>query len=815
MFEALLQDLVFAVRLWRVRPVLAVVIVLTLALGFSATSVMVSVVQTVLLEPLPYSDPSRLVVVRAGLPGQRRAVAQLSGPEVVALKDRARTIDTAGAVWARPGALGGSGSGIEIEVGWITPGFLEAFGALPQVGRLPTPEEHQRSDTILLSDVLWRERFGSDPSIVGRRIDFDGEPRTVVGVMPPRFRMLFPPEDGVPESILAWLPWGVDIGQHSRAFRVFTTVARLGFGVTDLQRDADLATVAAGISREDAEYSRSGFSLTAESVPRALVAPVRQALLIVLGVVTLVLLIACANVATLLLIRSMQRSREFAVRIALGVGRVRLWRQLLVEHVLLGVLGAAAGLWLADGGLLLLRQLDPGGIPRLQEVAIKTPIVVLAALSALAAAVVIGAGASRYALRCTPSPHQSLRGATGRPRPAIAFFIMTQFALAVVLLAGAGLLLRTMAKINAVELGFTPAGVVSMRLSLPDVRYPYDTAGPAIAAFYRQLDERLRHVSSVRAAGSTLSPPLADHPMRARAYSYRTLEGDVEWGKLAADYRTVTPGWFEAVGARLVAGRVFDRHDRIGRPLAVIVDTTLAVLAWPGEPAVGKSIRVEVFRNGVFAPAWGEVVGVINPVRQISLVTEEREQVYLPHEQSPQRTMYAFVRTDGDPLAIVGQVQAIVRTLEPDLPIFDVRLASDYVANATAVTRFALVALAVFAAVAVALAAAGVFAAMSATVGERRREIAVRLALGAPPSRVFRQVMGQGLGVALLGIGAGALGAIALTRLLSSLLFGVRPGDAPTLVGVTLLAVACAAIGCWLPARRAAAVEPWQVLGEE
>jgi putative ABC transport system permease protein len=813
MLETVRRDLGFALRVWRSRPFLAIVIVLTLALGFSATSLMVSVVRAVLLEPLPYADAERLAVVRASLPQQRRPVAQVSGPEIVALKAAARTIDEAGAVWARPGVLGGKESAIEIEVGWVTPGFLEAFGVAPRLGRLPTAEEHHRSDTIVLSDALWRERFASDATIVGRRIDFDGEPRTVVGVMPPRFQMLFPPEDGVPASILAWLPWGADVGRQSRTFRVFTVVARLGAGVTDGQRDADLATVAAGIAREDVEYARSGFALRAEPLRQALVAPVRPALLIILGVVWLVLAIACANAATLLSIRSMQRSGEFAVRLALGAGRWRLWRQLLTEYALLGVVAAAAGLWLADAGLALLRRLGPTDIPRLQDAALEAPTILMTALAAIVASIAIGAAASRSALRSAPLAHQSMRG--GRTHRPLRLFVVAQFALAVVLLAGAGLLVRTMVRINAVELGFVPEGVVSMRLSLPDVLYPYATAGPAIAEFYRQLDERLRQIPSVRAAGATLSPPLADHPMRARAYSYRTRTGEVDWGTVAADYRTVTPGWFDAIGSRLVEGRVFDSRDRIDRPLAVVVDATLAARAWPGDTALGKAIKVEVFRNGAFAPEWGEVVGVIDPVRQTSLVTQEREQVYLAHQQSPQRTMYPFVRTDGDPLAIADEVQAIARSLEPGLPVFDVRLAADYVAKATAVHRFAMLALGIFAAVAVALAAAGVFAAMSASVSERRREIAIRLALGASPSAVFREVMGQGLAVALMGIGAGALAAIGLTRLLSSLLFGVRPGDGPTLVGVIILAGVCAAIGCWVPARRASEVDPWEALRTE
>ena len=260
MFDSVIRDVQFAFRMWRARPLLSCVIVLTLALRFSATSLIATLVHAVLLEPLPYADPSRLVVIRAGLSGQRRAVAQLAGPEVVAITDRSRTLETAGAVWARPGVLAGE-TPVEIEIGWITPGFLEAFGVSPQLGRLPNADEHLRSDVIVLSHALWQERFGADPSVVGRRIEFDGETQTVLGVMPPRFRMLFPPEDGIPESIQAWLPWGDGLRQSSRAFRVFTLVGRLRPGTINGERDADLLTVASTISREDIEYARSGFLL--------------------------------------------------------------------------------------------------------------------------------------------------------------------------------------------------------------------------------------------------------------------------------------------------------------------------------------------------------------------------------------------------------------------------------------------------------------------------------------------------------------------------------------------------------------------------
>jgi putative ABC transport system permease protein len=300
--------------------------------------------------------------------------------------------------------------------------------------------------------------------------------------------------------------------------------------------------------------------------------------------------------------------------------------------------------------------------------------------------------------------------------------------------------------------------------------------------------------------------------MRPRPYAYRLADGEVEWGAIAADYRTVTPGWFEAVGARLVAGRFLDGRDRWDRPIAVVVDTALARGAWPGHDPIGQALRVEIFRDGSFRPQWGEVVGVIDPVRLTSLVQAGREQVYIAHHQSPQRTMYPAIRTSGDPLALVPAVRDVVGTLEPGLPVFDVRLAADYVADTMAQTRFALIGMGIFAGVAVVLAACGVFAALAASVGQRRREIGIRLALGASPLGVFGATMGQGLRLAALGVAAGLVAAAASMRVIDSLLFGISATDGTTFTAVAALLAAVAAVACSLPSARAALVDPCETL---
>jgi hypothetical protein len=347
---------------------------------------------------------------------------------------------------------------------------------------------------------------------------------------------------------------------------------------------------------------------------------------------------------------------------------------------------------------------------------------------------------------------------------------------------------------------------------LPDVRYPYDTGGEAIAEFYRNLEERLAELPTASAVGSTLSPPLAGVPMHTRPYAYRVNDHEVEWGTVAANYRAVTPGWFDAIGARLLSGRLIDARDRWDRPVAVVVDAALAQRAWPGMDAVGQAIRVELFRNGRSMPHWGEVVGVVQTIRLDGLVASEREQVYVAHHQSPQRTMYPTLRTSGDPLSVVGQVQSAVQSLEPGLPIFDVRLATSYVRLAMAQTRIAMIALGIFAAAAVVLAGAGIFAAIAASVSQRQREIGVRLALGASPVSVFRWTMTQGVMLAAVGVGAGLCGAALVTRFLASVLVGVSPTDPATMVSVAILVTLMASLACALPAGRAASVDPCESL---
>ncbi len=422
------QDLRLALRAWRRRPTLNAVIIATLALGICAATAVFSVVNAVLLQPLPYATPERLAVVRGKLPARGERSALLSGPEVVALAEQSRALSSLGGVWAPPGILrGGDGPPEEIEVGLVTPGFLETLGVAPLLGRLPTlAEQSSRPDVMVLGHAFWQRRYGGDPSIVGRRIEFDDEAWTVIGVMPSSFRMHFPDQEGVTEALDAWLPWGPGLRELPRSFRVFTVIARLADGTTWIDAGSELLTTAATIAGGSVEYVRSGFALRAEPPSDDVVTEVRPALLVLLGVVGIVLLIACANVANLPMAASVSQSRELITRAALGAGRGRLWRQLLTGSAVIGVAGGLVGVALAHGAVRLLRVLDPDGLPRLSSVAVDARTLGFAALSIVVAALLFGAAAAMHALagatvgfpsRRQTRPGQSVaRGATDARR---------------------------------------------------------------------------------------------------------------------------------------------------------------------------------------------------------------------------------------------------------------------------------------------------------------------------------------------------------------------------------------------------------------
>jgi predicted permease len=816
--EALFRDARLALRAWRRRPAFNAIIVLILALGIGANAVVFSVIESVLLRPLPYADADELVVVRTALAATGDVAAKSSGPEFIDLRGESRVFDSVGAIWARPAALTDDRSEPEeIEMGFVTFGFLSLLGVEPLVGRDVLPEEDVLNGprVVVLSHRLWERRYGADRAIVGKTIEMDGDPFTVVGVMPAEFSLYLPPDAGVPRSLEAWVPWGGGYEDMSRSFRVFSVVGRLGDGVSPEEASTRIASLAGRLVAEHPEaYSRSRLEFHLERLHESVTEHVRPSLLVLWATVGFVLLIACSNVANLLLVRATGLESEALLRSALGASRSRLVRQILTETSLFALLGGAGGAILAQWGVALLPWLAPGEIPRMDQVAIEGQVMAFLVGASLLSAGAVGVIAAMHVSR--PGASHGLRARwseeAGRNRLR-RILIASEVGLSLVLLVGGGLLFRSFRALSTVALGYQTENVATLKLSLIDSAYPYSEPAK-IGRFYRELTRGIEEIPGVEAVGAATELPLDGVAGRSGSYSFETDRGPVEWDTVTANYRTVTPGWIEALKVPLAEGRLLEWTDDLDHPDVVVIDELLARKAWPGESAIGKRLEVVVFRNERFQRTWSEVVGVVAHVRQQPGESGE-EQIFLPHQQSPQRTMAFTVRGTRDITELAGAIRDQVRALEPTQPIHSIRPMDDYRADSLATYRFTMRTLGAFALVALVLASFGIYGVIAFSVSRRTREIGLRLALGAPPGRILRDVIGEGLRLAGPGLVLGVVAALALTRFLAGLLFGVTARDPMTFVAVVAFLLLVAASACYFPGRRASRLSPLQALRDE
>ncbi|HJO03053.1 MAG TPA: ABC transporter permease [Acidobacteriota bacterium] len=817
--RGLAQDLRVAVRQWARSPLAALVVMLTLAIGIGANTAIFSVVNSVLVRPLPYPEAGQLVVVHTELQEQGETVPASSPPEFQDLLDHADAFASLGAMWYRPAALTDDGVEPEdIDVAFVSAGLLPTLGVEPLLGRFPRPEEDlDRSRVVLLAHETWQRRYGGDPDLVGRTIEFDGVARTVVGVMPADFRMLFPPDIHMPPRVAAWMTWGGSYDEYPRRWRVMTVVGRLQPQLSAAAATAELRGVADQVRSDHADdYAGSGYDLRIEQLADDLVAHVRPTLVLLLAAVGFVLLIACANVANFMLGRSVNASRELAIRGALGASGWRLLRQLVTESAVITFAGAGLGLVLARWGIRTLPLLAPADLPRLEAVGIDGPVLLFTCLVAIGTSLVFGSAMamqlrSRGRAAVLKEGARALTGAgSERVRSAL---VMGQIALSLMLLVGAGLVVRSFALLSQVDPGFESSDVLTMKLSLVDAHYPYSEPAK-IAEFYRQLVSRVGELAAVGAVGATTQLPLDGSRYSLAPYAYEAEAGVVEWNSIAADYRTVTAGWLEAMGARLVEGRTIARTDDLDTARVVVIDEILARQAWPGTSAVGQRLQVEVFLAGERYSEWAEVVGVVEHLRH-QPGTLGSEQVYIAHAQAPQRTMALTIRTDADARSLVESVRGIVHELDADQPLQRVRPLSEYLGESIAPLRFALTLLGAFAVVALVLATLGVYGIVSYGVTQRTREIGIRMAIGASPTAVVRAVVGRTAVLAATGVALGLLGALALSQFMSGLLFGVAPTDPVVFGAVAVLFTAVALGACYLPARGASRLAPASALRRE
>jgi predicted permease len=809
-WDAAREDVRQAWRSLRSTPGMSSLAVVTFALGIGSVAAILGVMQATLLTPLPYREPSRLLLVWADLTAAGHPRAPLSGPELRDLGHRTSSFEGVAGVWANSITLSHHGEPEFVRIGFVTPTFLPLLGVQPAAGRLFTQSDEVdgNSTSILLSFGLWQRRFGGDPGVVGRAITVNDQPTIVLGVLPADFRLLLPHDAGIPDTIEAFqlFPWRIAEGPRGQRF--LRVVARLKPGVSLVEARQDVDRIAAQLSREFPSPDETAFTTVGLEADNR--KPVLGPLLVVTASVTLLLLISAVNVLGVLIARAAARRREIAVRVALGAGLVRILRLSLAEGLMLAALGAALGMVVARAGLSALLALQPEALRRLGEVTLDWRVLALTSGLALAWGALFALAPLReYARGDVTAALASARGEVRRLRPhARSALVIAQVALTLVLLTGAGLLARTFARILAIDPGFRASGVLSFRVPSATPRYPTPAARDALA---RTLRTALGALPSVTSVGATSHLPYDTIPNWGGPYSLLEATDEV---LPSADYRSVGPGLLETADVELLSGRFFTDADAPQAEPVAIVDDRLARKAWPGASPLGQRLRVDPFSSG--SPnTWVRVVGVVRHVRHRSLVEALNEQVYFPLSQAFRNPVAYLVRTTGDPAALAPAVRAAVRGVDPTLPIYETQPLVGNLERARGVERFTMILVGAFAGMALVLAAIGVYGVIAYLVVERRREFGVRLALGATRAQIGALVLLEGAKLVGIGAALGLAGAMATGQLVRAQLFAVAPADVVTYGAPLPVLVLAALVACLWPVRRATAASVLDVLRAE
>jgi putative ABC transport system permease protein len=799
-----LRDLRFGARALARAPGFTVVALLTLAIGIGANTTIFSVVNAVLLKPLPFPEPERLVAVYQTQPSQNVFNNGASYPNYAEWQSRARSFEALGAIRMHDFTLTGRGEPALVAAGTVTANVFDVFHPHPLLGRaLGAPDDVPGAPPVaVLGEALWRERFGADPAVVGKTVALDERLFTIVGVLPDAFRT---PPSNPPAQL--WTPLAQDpvFGdlRQRRAGHYLTIVGRLKHGAALGPAQAELAAIAADLARQYPKENE-GWGIRLVPLAESLVAGVRTALTVLLGAVGLLFLIACVNVANLLLARSGARSREVAIRTALGAGRARLVRQLLTECLLLGVAGGTLGLLAAYSGMRLLRAWLPSDLPRAAEIAIDGRVLAFSFLASLAAAAVFGLAPALQATgaNLTGMLREGSLGAgeSGGKRRLRDLLVLAETAVSFILLVGAGLLAKSFLRLRDVDLGFRPEHVLTAGYSLPRTQF---SKPEQWTDFSTRLIERLNRLPGVDAAAAALPLPLYGGGLHFEFQIEGRAAEKAAGSDLAANYTAATPRYFAALGIPMLRGRAFSDSDAAGSPSVCIVSSAFARRYFPGEDPIGRRLLF-----GFTESVPREIVGVAGDVKRDGLGEASRPEMYVPFVQDPWWASYVAIRAAGDPGRLAGALREEVRALDPALPLEGVQPMTQIVADSVAQPRFRTTLLALFSVTALLLAAIGIYGVLSYSVGRRTREVGVRLALGATRGDVIRLVFRQGLGLTALGLAAGLAGALLLTRYLSSLLFEVSRWDVATYAAVAFLLLTAAVLACWIPARRAMRVDP-------
>jgi len=814
--ESFIQDLRYAARMFVKNPGFTAVAIIALALGIGANSAIFSVVNSVLLRPLPYDNPERLMMLNHFYP-KLDLVAGDSVPGYFYYKDHSKSFEEMSCFSTWAANLTGTGDPERLAGLLVTANFFPVLGVTSAKGRLITPDENQigRDHVVILGDGLWKRRFGGDPGLVGKTIQLNGENYTVVGITPPGFQ--FGSELGRPTEIWAPISFTPQQMQPNRWRNEFLTiVAKLKPGISFKGAQADMDKIADDVRKQyfqgqDASDA-SSWGLQLQPFTELVVGKIRTMLFVLLGAVAFVLLIACANVANLLLARAAIRQKEISIRTALGASRMRVIRQLLSESVMLALAGGILGLLIGKWGVELLLTLDRSNIPRAKEIGLDFRVVGFTFAVSMLTGVLFGLVPAIQASKndLNHSLKEGGRSGVGDGRKHFrSALVVAEMALALVLLIGAGLLIRSFMQLQQVDPGFQPNGLLTMQISLPATNYP---DAPKIDAFFEQTVQGVRDLPGVQSAAVCSVVPMNGSLSSASFIIEGRNVGPDEmapWG----NQWYAGPGYFETMKIPLLKGRFFRDSDGPDATKVAIIDENMKRKFWPDEDPIGKRIQFNSDAQGNII--WREIVGVVAHVKHKGLEGDSPVQYYLPQRQFPLRNMFLVVKTSTEPTAMTTSVRGVIREMDRNLPVFRVTTMDQIVADSMSQRRFAMLLLGIFAGIAMLLAAVGLYGVMAYSVSQRTHEIGIRIALGATTADVLRLIVGHGMLLAIIGVAIGLIGGFMSSMVIRSMLFNVSAFDPLTFVAIPTLLTIIALLATFVPARRASKVEPMTALHYE
>jgi putative ABC transport system permease protein len=813
--EDFVQDIRYGLRMLLKAPSFSIIATIALALGIGGNTAIFSVVNAVLLKPLPFPNSEALMSVYETDPTRGLERGSYSFPNYFDLREQNHVFENIAAYHDSDSVMTGRGEPTRLRVAVVTANLFQVLGVAPSYGRTFRQDEDKpgpEGRVVILSQSLFEKRFNSDAGVVNQTVTLDGQPYTIIGVMPQGFN--FPIQN---DQFDMWTTISGDAAGKSpitaqRGAHFLHLIGRLKSGVTEAQAQAELNTIGSRLEQQYPDTNtHKGIRLVSALV--ALVGDIRPALLIILGAVAFVLLIACANVANLLLARAMTRHKEMAIRSALGASRLRVVRQLLTESVMLSLAGGALGLLLAIWWSDLLIALGKDDIPRAMQVKLDWRVLGFTLLVSIMTGIIFGLVPAMHSSRTdlTESLKEGGRGSGegARRNRTRGFLVVTELAIAVVLLVGAGLLIKSLWRLQHVNSGLNAQNVLTFTLALPDVKYPTQKQ----ADFYRELISRIGAQPGVQSASAILPLPLSGDRF---GISFQIDGRPVEKkDEPSADFFVVNSGFFRTMGILLLKGRDFNDHDEHKTNPVIIINETFARQFFPGEDPIGKRVKPGLTVWEGEKAAMREIVGVISDIRNRSLDAEPKPAYFLPQSQMPFNQLVVVVKTSGDPRSAINAVTREVGAMDPELAVFNVKTMDEYIASSVAAPRFNTTLLSIFAVVALVLTIVGLYGVMSYSVAQRTGEIGIRMALGAQARDVMGMIVKQGFKLVVCGLAVGFLGAFALMRLISSLLFGVTTKDPITFAVVAALLMVVATLACYVPARRATRVDPLEALRYE